>query len=309
MKKLNHIWIFSDSILGHEIQSQALASKIANITLLFHCGLRQPWLSFAPRILPRFGKNILWENQKPDCQNPPDAIITCGRRMAAVGKYYTNLTGCKHIQILNPADNPKNYDVIVSPEHDNMQARNVITSKGSLHGLSPSSLEQQKMTCENDSQFANKKIISLLIGCPAKPFFNQLDQLYNQIRQHYPNHKLHVCGSRRTAGKFHNKIRLSFKNAQSCWLNETDGKNPYLCLLACSDVLLVTSDSINMVSEACATENTVIALAQNNISPKHKRFVHSMQNRLSEFGNIQGKPIPFDTLTHVSQQVILALKD
>jgi len=301
LKKLNYIWIFSDSILGHEIQSHALATKIANKTSLFHCGLRQPWLSFAPRILPGFGKYIIWEKHKPNKTQPPDAIVTCGRRMAAIGKYYKRLTHCKHIQILNPTDNPSKYDVIVCPEHDRMNATNVVASKGSLHSINTSELLPYK-------KLSNNKIIGLMIGNPGSVFFKHLRNLAKQITEMYPTHELYICGSRRTAKKFILQIRKSFKQAQLCWLNESDGKNPYIDILANSDVLMVTSDSINMLSEACATDKTVIALAQNDVSPKHKRFIESMHGRLSEFGTLHSNPIPVDTLTYVAQKVILLLR-
>lgn len=308
MKKLNHIWIFSDSILGHEIQSRALASKISNEISLFHCGLRQPWLSFAPRILPGFGKNIIWEKQKPDSAKAPDAIITCGRRMAAIGKFYKRLTNSKHIQILNPTDNPNKYDVIICPEHDRLNAANVISSKGSLHPITAFELLQYKKSCENNHESLNKKAISLFIGSPGKRFFKKMEDLASLIANQYPAHDLYICGSRRTDKKFHEQIKKAFKQAQLCWIDESDGANPYLHLLANSDVLLVTADSINMVSEACATNKTVIVLAQNNASAKHKRFIQSLQGRLSEFGTRHSNPVPLDTLTHVAQQVILNLK-
>ena len=301
MKKLNHIWIFSDSILGHEIQSVALASKIANKTSLFHCGLRQPWLSFAPRILPGFGKNIIWENHAPDTLNTPDAIITCGRRMAAIGKYYKRLTNCKHIQILNPTDNTSNYNVIVIPEHDRLNAPNVILSKGSLHTISSDTLSQYKKLNE-------KKSISLLIGNPGRHFYKKLDDLANQIARFYSGYDLNVCGSRRTHKKYRANIKKAFSQANYCWLDKTDGENPYMNLLANSDIILVTADSINMVSEACATNKTVIVLAQNEVSPKHNRFIQSLDGRLSEFGVSHSNPNTLETLTHVAQKVMLLLK-
>lgn len=188
----------------------------------------------------------------PDKTQAPDAIITCGRRMAAVGKYFKRMMDCKHIQILNPTDNPKKYDLIVSPEHDRLKANNVIISKGSLHSITTSSLIQYQKSYQDKFQLDDTKVICLMLGNPANAFFRNLDDLVMQIKKKYPSHQLHVCGSRRTNKKVRDKIRKSFKQAQSCWLSEVDGQNPYLFLLASSDVLLVTADSINMVSEACA---------------------------------------------------------
>lgn len=298
MKKFNHIWIFSDSILGHEIQSQAVASQLSSHVQLYHCTLRQPWLSFAPKILPKFVNNIIWENNQPDINQPPDAIITCGRRMAAIGKYFTRLLNCKHIQILNPGDNPKNYDVLICPEHDELKGKNIITSRGSLHNIKDQSLT--KIKCE----IKPEKLISLLLGNPARGFFKEINTLSQQINHFFPDYALSVCGSRRTPEKQHDSIRNIFSIAHSMWLSKKDGDNPYQYLLACSDVIIATADSINMVSEACATSKTVIVTGHKYISPKHKRFIKSINERLSEFGQLKEVNEPLDTLEEVTNKIV-----
>jgi len=301
LKKFKHIWIFSDSILGHEIQSQAIASKLTNHVETFHCTLRQPWLSFAPRILPRFGRNIIWENKFPNPKQAPDVIITCGRRMAAIGKYFKQQLHCTHIQILNPGDNTNHYDILICPEHDRITGRNIVTSQGSIHNICKESLSTIK--CE----VKPKKTVSIILGNPAKGFFNNLKQLAIQINQYFPKYDLMICASRRTAKKYHSTIRGIFSHAHTLWLDSSDGENPYRNLLACSNVLMVTADSINMVSEACASDKCVIAIAQNNISPKHKRFIESINKRLSSMDNLKEKNIPLKTLDKVSQEVVRLL--
>lgn len=268
------------------MQSLALANKLADNISLFHCTIRQPWLSFAPRILPRFGRNIIWEKQQPNNSLPPDIIITCGRRMAAIGKYYKRLLKCKHLQILNPGDNPKKYDIVICPEHDGVRGKNVITTKGSIHGVSVNALA--KIKC-----FDASETVSLIIGNPSKTFFKELDKITANINKYFPTYDLVICGSRRTPKKFHTKIRNSFKKARLIWFSEKEGENPYLKLLACSKVLIVTADSINMLSEACATNKQVIAIGQGQIPLKHKKFISSLGGRLSNFGdeNINDKPL------------------
>lgn len=296
MKKFKHIWIFSDSIAGHEIQSKALASKLGDNIVLLHCTIRQPWLSFAPRILPRFGKNIIWEKQQPDINQQPNLIITCGRRMAAIGKYHKRQLNCKHIQILNPGDNPEKYDILVCPQHDGIKGNNVIASQGSLHTISVESLAKTNCTDPTD-------IVAVFLGNPGKYFFKTLDQLIQNISAHCPKQKVVVCGSRRTPQKYHDKIRTIFKESKSIWLSENDGENPYMELLACSQVLVVSADSINMVSEACASNKPVIAIGQEYISPKHQRFIRSIEQRLSSFEDIKIENEPLRTLDITAKQI------
>lgn len=296
MKKLNYIWIFSDSIKGHEIQSQALAAGLAKNVQLFHCSIRQPWLSFAPRILLRFGRNIIWENVTPDCKNPPDAIITCGRRMAAIGKYFKRQCQCKHIQILNPGDDAKKYDVLICPEHDGLKGKNIISTKGSLHGINTTWLKEKKVQCQQQSSDFSNKIVALFLGNPGKGFYKELEHLAKQIKQYNNDADLYVCGSRRTHKKHHDKIKQHFNFAKHIWLSPFDGDNPYPCLLACSDAFIVTVDSINMLSETCATDKPVIVIAQQYISPKHQNFIASIANRLDTFEKQTSNIIALNTL-------------
>lgn len=301
MKKLKHIWVFSDGVKGHEIQSLALATRLSSHVSLFHCTIRQPWLSFAPRILPRFGRNIVWKDSKADVNNPPDLIITCGRRMAAIGKFYKRSISSQHVQILNPGDSPKKYDILICPEHDNICGRNIITTKGSLHGITDEKLAEYTV----NQQYANSVV--LLLGNPSKEFFTQLENLKDKIQQNFPQFDLNICGSRRTPEKHFKIIRQTFKDAKMVWLSKEDGENPYLPLLAQGEIFIVTADSINMVSEVCATKKPVIAIAQNTISPKHKHFILSMDKRLSQFENLKETNTSLYVIDNLAQEVMKKL--
>jgi hypothetical protein len=44
------------------------------------------------------------------------------------------------------------------------------------------------------------------------------------------------------------------------WIWDMQGENPYLGLLACADMIVVTADSVSMVSEAVATDVPVMVM-------------------------------------------------
>ncbi len=300
LKKLNHIIVFSDNKAGHEIQSLALAQAMANTVELYHCAIRQPWLSFCPRILPRFGRNIIWQKQKPNKKTTPNAIITCGRSMAAVGKYYKRKHNCHHIHILNPRDNPKKYDLLICPEHDQITGKNILTTQGSLHPINPQMLKQEK-------KITATKLIALMLGNPNPKFYQQLPKLAQLIKHKLPPYQLFICTSRRTDSRYQAQIQQTFPNARH-WFTPQDGNNPYRPLLASAEILLITADSINMLSEACATEKPVIALAQDHLPAKHHRFLRSIATRLSSFEHIKTQNPALNTLQHVTQQALAHLK-
>ena len=43
----------------------------------------------------------------------------------------------------------------------------------------------------------------------------------------------------------------------TCWFDDSDGPNPYPGMLAWADRIVCTPDSVNMLSEACATTASV----------------------------------------------------
>jgi hypothetical protein len=218
--------------------------------------------------------------------------------MAAVGKHFKKLLQCQHIQILNPGDNAEKYDLLICPEHDNQKGRNILSIKGSLHTISTQSLS--KVDCSK----INQQSVGLFLGNPSSKFFGQLDSLKQQISQSFPDYHVYVCGSRRTPKTESNRIRKVFSNSRNVWLGDDDSENPYLSMLACCEVLIVTADSINMVSEACATDKNVITIAESEASPKHQRFIHSIKGRLSAFGELKSDIEPLETLNELTNQVI-----
>jgi mitochondrial fission protein ELM1 len=62
------------------------------------------------------------------------------------------------------------------------------------------------------------------------------------------------------------------------WTWPRQGDNPYLGVLALADRLVVTGDSVSMVSEALATPHPVEVFAE-GLRPRHRRFVATLEER------------------------------
>jgi len=57
-----------------------------------------------------------------------------------------------------------------------------------------------------------------------------------------------------------------------------EGDNPYYGMLGLADVILVTCDSVNMVSEACSTGKPVLVIDLPGGSDKFRRFHQAMRD-------------------------------
>lgn len=289
MNKVNLCWVISDGRKGHEIQSRTLAERISNNSTTYTFNLKQPWKFFAPKLLPGFDRAMLWaESKQPNLNHRPNLIITTGRQAAAVGKHLRNKLKhkglqTKHIQILNPKDDPSNYDLLLLPAHDGCSGNQVINFSGSLH---PFDSAWYHSAPPAPPQFPH---VALVMGNPPKHYFKQaFSAELKQIRTCYPNENLLVCGSPRLKEEHVKKIKNQLIENDVFWFDTKDGKNPYHDILRFARHIYVTADSINMINECASSEAQLSILAKTHItSNKHLRFIESIDDRLTDLSTSQ----------------------
>jgi len=86
-----------------------------------------------------------------------------------------------------------------------------------------------------------------------------------------------VTTSRRSPDWLREAARAEFSAVPGVqWHGEDDGPNPYAGLLAWADRIVVTPDSVNLLSEACATQAPVFALADDPLRGKLDVFLKEM---------------------------------
>ncbi|MGH8104868.1 MAG: ELM1/GtrOC1 family putative glycosyltransferase, partial [Arenimonas sp.] len=88
--------------------------------------------------------------------------------------------------------------------------------------------------------------------------FNEglIEVMFGHLEYELAKHggSLIICGSRRTPKLFAEKIRHRFSDSGfPLWFYDSDGDNIYQSALAHADRIVVTPDSVNMISEACGT--------------------------------------------------------
>lgn len=271
--------VFSEGTRGHEIQSLTLAKAISRQQQLTDIKLTAPWDWLLPRLLPGIGAVL-----KPQLlgETDSDFIITTGRRMAGAARWLrkNQNTQAQYIQILNPGHHFKDFDVVLLPEHDQVQHAKVISFRGNLHPF-----DQAWFSAHRQVNNTHKPHVAIFIGNPGDNYFKQQfsDDL-NRIRSLFDDARIHLCGSPRLKPKTQRFIQSLIKADEQLWLNPTDGDNPYRFLLANTDKIFVTADSINMMNEAGASEAALTLLACEFIrSKKHQRFIHSINHRLCAF--------------------------
>ncbi|MBH69483.1 MAG: hypothetical protein CMM58_14100 [Rhodospirillaceae bacterium] len=278
----NICWILSDGTVGMEVQAVALA-KAMSLNYI----IKSITPSNILRIFPGFGVvpgiSIQKKSQMELGPPYPRFLITCGRRHAgaaiALKRISRNQTYTIHIQ--DPRIRPTFFDTLVVPEHDPTRGANVITSKGSLNNISATTLEKEGRRFASLTKSLPNRKVAINIGGSTRNSTvtaTQADKIVAQLRllADQTNCGLMITTSARTDNILKNAIfRLSDRPDTIVWSN--GDTNPYIGFLALADSILVTSDSINMISEACSTGKPVYVLPMGPIPPRRRKFLHLME--------------------------------
>ena len=200
-----------------------------------------------------------------------DLIISCGRK-SVIPSIILKKKNLKlfTIHIQNPKVSFKNFDAIIAPEHDNLNGDNVFSSKGAIHYITASEINNAKPYLMD--KVKNQKIVALILGGPNKYYSFDKDQLikiFNVIRSNFisKGYKVIVIPSIRTPKMIISLASEEFR-ADGYVVNSVD-KQAYLSSFALATNIIVTCDSTSMISEA-ATSGKPIFVA--HMKPKKNNY-------------------------------------
>lgn len=283
---MREAWIITDGAAGNERQALALAQALDVRSRALMLPLRAPWSWVAPRKLPG-GRLALSTPDREHFAPPwPDLAIGCGRGAARLTRLLRELSDgrCFSVQILDPRIDPRHWDTVVAPRHDGLQAANVITTLGSLNPVDDAWLASGREAFSDLGALPQPRI-ALLLGGPRRgiAFDNAFAQtLVDRIsaRIQREGGSVMVCASRRTPSPFARMVRDKLERWPGLfWSNDADGANPYPGLLGWADRIVVTPDSVNMLSEAAATGKPVQTLMSTPLPDKLARFHAALRER------------------------------
>ncbi|MBK6435944.1 MAG: mitochondrial fission ELM1 family protein [Rhodanobacteraceae bacterium] len=272
----------SDHAAGNRRQATALAQALRADA--HHAEVRFPHVSrwLAPH-LPDWAMNSLPPIARDTAG--PMLAIGCGRQAALALRALKRARGREvfALQILDPRCKLDDFDLLVVPEHDGLAGPKVLHTLGALHPVDERWLSQAR---ENFPNFAGlpKPWTSALIGGPNHAQSidaHWLERLFDQLaRQRDSIGTLAVSASRRTPPKLRELLRRhALKLDAMVWLDDRDGPNPYPALLAYADRIVVSPDSVNMISEAVAVGVPVHTLLTQPLKGKLQRFHAALRER------------------------------
>ena len=186
----------------------------------------------------------------------PSIIITTGRRMAGTSIALKSIlkNNVKTIHIQNPKLSPNNFDLLLIPEHDKIRGKNIIQTKGALCFFEEKDIKKFKEPNLNKIK-TKKSTVLLMVGGNSKkqkPNSSEYFELSTKVIQAIKNldAQLIVSFSRRTPNKAIKILRSTFsKHLKDFKILSSDENKLYPKILKIIDYTIVTSDSVNMISE------------------------------------------------------------
>ena len=283
-------WILTDGTIGMQVQclGLAIAAGLTPIVKRIHPSLVLRALPTLGRLFPvraAAGGDLLaapW----------PDVVISCGRRTAGAALAVRRLAVASgtvsqppvlaHIQ--DPRIDPSNFDLLIVPAHDPAEGANVINTLGSLNPHDPERLQKAATALNPGLLDLPHPRIAVNVGGSNKRYDFSAEAIADfvaalQRLSVSSGGSLLVATSRRTDQKTRLALKEGLKDCPgTVWTG--DSANPYLGFLGLADAIVVTSDSVNMVSEACATGKPVMVAT---VEPETGRLA-TFHERLREDG-------------------------
>jgi hypothetical protein len=279
LKLHGECWVITDAAAGNQRQALALAEYLQ--MPLHHLVLqpRLPWSWLAPR-LQLGGRLALPPNQRQVFAPPwPQVAIGCGRAAALFTRMLRPLSEgqCYTVQILDPRIDPAHWDTVIAPRHDECDGPNVLHPMGSLNSVDDEWLADGRDSCPQFAELPQPRV-GVLVGGPRKGIALDADyarQLGTRLLERHRREggSLLVLGSRRTPPALIEVFRDILRDVPGLvWAGPDDGRNPFPGVLGWADRLVVTPDSVNMLSEACAVGCPVQTFVTAPLPTKIARF-------------------------------------
>ncbi len=284
-------WAVTGGARGMEVPTVGLAEALGLKPVVKRVRLKLLWHRLFPFF--RGGLAHAFDEEAGDPLRPPwpDVLVATGRVGAAASlavRRASQREGTPHrdrtftLQIQDPHLAPCFFDLMVVPQHDTVRGPNVITTRGSLHGLTSDILAREAVNLRSRlEENRSPPRIAVLIGGPNKVYAFSPAVIRNLVARLQglmarTGGSLLVVPSRRTPPDLVVALREGLADSPA-WIWDGTDPNPYIGVLGLADAVVVTADSVNMVTEACFTGRPVYVVALSGGSAKFERFHAQMQ--------------------------------
>lgn len=276
-------WCLTEGHAGMESQVLGLAEAMGCEVVLKTVRLRPPW-NYIPPALALPPRTALTADS--DALDPPwpDVLITCGRRSVGLSIALKRRSGGRifTVHIQDPHVSPARFDLLAVPAHDRLRGENVIATRAAVHRVTPEKLEAAAARIAPALAHLPRPLVAVLIGGSSRRHRLAPDAVRDiceglaaLARQYGAG--LAVTPSRRT-GAENEAILHRHLAALPAVVWDGTGENPYFGYLGLADAIVVTGDSVSMVSEALSTGKPIHVIEIDGGSGRFDAFHRSLRD-------------------------------
>lgn len=293
-------WGITDGSAGMVSQVRSLALAMGLQPQMKTIALKKPFAFLPNIILGGILKNYILTHMLRDTEvlaaPYPEIVISCGRKGALVcAGLKMREPKIRAIHIQDPQMPPENFDVVVAMQHDRVEGKNVIKTLFALHNISPEMLEAAHRKFAPVFEDYPKPHITVLLGGSTNKYkltqarmAKVIEQLQDVVSK--TQGSLLITPSRRTGASNIEALRQAFSGNKRVYIYDGKAQNPYMGMLASADKILVTNDSVNMMSEAFSTGKPVTIIdLEGHKNTKPYNFGEMIKSRLLITGDEMGK--------------------
>ena len=278
-------WILSEGFAGLQSQALGLAEAAGLAPDMRILKPAAPWKYIPARFWPRPMSVVAEALHAPT----PDLAIGCGGMAGAVLAALRQ-TGRRVVQVQNPRMDVRKFDLVVANTHDELTGPNVIVARTALHRVTQARLDAEAEVWRDRLADLKRPLVAVLLGGNNGRY--TLDtatggrlaaDLAEMARRDGVG--IAVTPSRRTDPAVTALMRDALAPVGG-WVWDFTGDNPYFGMLALADMIVVTQDSVSMISEASATAAPVMFAPLPGKSRRQGIFIDTMMN--------EGRVRPFE---------------
>ncbi len=275
------IWVLHDGKPGMISQAVGLAEAVGFPFIEKPLTVRHPWGWLPPQMWPSPLRAV--RSRQSGLAPPwPDLVIGCGRNTAAPALAIRRAARGQTIaaQVQDPRIGRAEFDLLIVPAHDRLRGPRVVVTMGAIHRVTPDRLASE-LARFPELQGLPRPVLAALIGGANRSYRFDLakmadiaDMLAAVLRER--GGSAVVTPSRRTGSTGVALLRERLAGLPAAIWDGT-GANPYFAYLAIADAVLVTADSVSMISEAAATGKPVHVIPLPGGDAKFSRFHESFE--------------------------------
>ena len=253
-------WIISEGLAGLRSQALGLAEAAGLAADVRELRPAAPWKWIAAKFWPDPLAAVADAVRAP----LPSLAIGCGG-MAGSVLAALRRKSMRVVQVQNPRMDIGRFDLIIANPHDELTGPNVFVSRTALHRVTPARLESEAALWRDRFAPYRRPLAAVLLGGSNGRYRLDRDagaRLASDLATMAERDKVGivVTPSRRTDAAVVDLIRSALAPSGG-WVWDLAGENPYFGMLALADLIIVTQDSVSMISEAAATTAPVMVAA------------------------------------------------